>query len=625
MSNVSHDTSVVPPKILIIGGTTEGRIAVQTCDEANKPYYYSTKSDSQKIDCVHGIRISGGFDAVEMTDFCRRNDIGLIIDAAHPFAMNVHRNIGLTANVCDIPVVRIERKFPERNDQMHWFDTYTEAISYMEKQGITRLLALTGVNTIKALKDFWQRHEETYFRIMKRPESLEEVDKASFPRERILFYDETRDDRSLFQRIRPQAIITKESGDAGGFTDKTDVALEMGIPVLVIRRPALPYPPHSIVYGKYGLRRSIEEILPFFYDLKIGYTTGSCATAATTAAMTTLLTGKILGECSISLPNDEPITIPIETTDIPSEGKVTCVVKKYSGDDPDVTNGTTICSTVALNDTHSDIRFLQGKGVGVVTLPGLGLKIGEPAINPTPRMMMMREITRLRHLYCEDTSIGVDIIISVPAGAELAKRTFNPKIGIIGGISIIGTSGIVKPFSSEAFVNSIKAEIRVAKSMGLDRLVINSGAKSEKYLRALYPDLPSQGFVHYGNFIGETVKAAAEEGFKYLTMGVMIGKAVKLAEGNLDTHSKKVVMNKDFIRSLAEEAGCTSNEIEAISKITLAREIWEIIPKYRTKDPQTTTPFYTLLAYKCYEVCAPLIPEGTITIFLITESGELIH
>ena len=172
MSSTPHDTASSSPKILIIGGTTEGRIAVQICDDAQKPYYYSTKSDSQQIECAHGIRVSGGFDAVEMADFCRHNDIGLIVDAAHPFAMNVHRNVGLAAESCAIPIIRIERMFPERNDQMQWFDTYAEAIAYMESQGFTRLLALTGVNTIKALKDFWERHEETYFRIMKRTESL---------------------------------------------------------------------------------------------------------------------------------------------------------------------------------------------------------------------------------------------------------------------------------------------------------------------------------------------------------------------------------------------------------------------------------------------------------------------
>lgn len=625
MSNPEQDNKNQHLKILIIGGTTEGRIAVQTCDEGGKPYYYSTKSNAQQIDCVHGIRVSGGLDEQGMIDFCRQNNIALIIDAAHPFAVNVHHNVGLTARACSIPIIRIERRFPDRDPRMQWFDTYDEAIAHMKSKGITRLLALTGVNTIRSLRAHWLQHEETYFRIMNRTESIETVEKSGFPKDHILFYEDERDDKALFDRIRPQAIITKESGDTGGFTDKTDIALEMGIPVLVIRRPSLPYTPHSVVYGKYGLRRTIEQILPHFYDLKMGYTTGTCATAATTAAMTTLLTHRFLEECTIILPNDEPITIPILSTDASISGEVTCAVRKYSGDDPDVTNGTEICATVRLNPEHSEIRFLQGKGVGKVTLPGLGLEIGGPAINNTPRMMMTREVTRLLHLYGEDLGTGIDITISVPKGEELAKLTFNPKIGVIGGISIIGTSGIVKPFSSEAFVNSIRAEVRVARSMGLKHLVINSGAKSEKFLRALYPDLPPQGFVHYGNFIGETVKAAANEGFTHLTMGVMIGKAVKLAEGYLDTHSKKVVMNKDFIHSLAEAAGCTHTQLNAIKHITLARELWSIIPQYSPETPEKVSAFYTLLAQKCHDVSAPLIPNGTLTVFLITESGELIR
>lgn len=133
----------------------------------------------------------------------------------------------------------------------------------------------------------------------------------------------------------------------------------------------------------------------------------------------------------------------------------------------------------------------------------------------------------------------IHVTISVPGGEEVAARTFNPRLGVVGGISIIGTSGIVKPFSSEAFVNSIRKEMSVAQATGSPRIVINSGAKSEKYIRSLYPELPSQAFVHYGNFIGETIRIAAELGIRQLTLGVMIGKAVKLAEGHLDTHSKK--------------------------------------------------------------------------------------
>ncbi|MDO4771805.1 cobalt-precorrin-5B (C(1))-methyltransferase CbiD [Porphyromonas sp.] len=623
MSKNQSDISQSSSSILIVGGTTEGRIVVETCDDAGKIYYYSTKNASQQVDCVHGVRVSGGLDKDEMMSFCSANDVRLIIDAAHPFAMNVHRNVGDTAEAVNIPVIRFERKFPERDSRLHWFGTYDEAISYLEHNKIHRLLALTGVNTIKSLRKFWQSNPDTYFRIMNRTESLAEVQKEAFPLSHILFYDQEPDDRKLFAQIDPQAIITKESGDTGGFSEKVQTALDLDIPVLVIKRPDLPYTPQSVVYGKHGLRRAIEQLLPHFYDLKTGYTTGTCATAATAAALTTLLTGQILEEVTIMLPNDEPITIPLSDTDVSKEGVVRCTVLKYSGDDPDVTKGTEICSTVALNPNHSDILFLQGVGVGKVTLPGLGLEVGGPAINNTPRMMMKKEVMSLLLRHGEEPHVGVDVTISVPKGEELAKLTFNPKLGIIGGISIIGTSGIVKPFSSEAFVNSIRAEVRVARSMGVPRLVINSGAKSEKYLKALYPDLPQQAFVHYGNFIGETVKAASDEGFEHLTMGIMIGKAVKLAEGYLDTHSKKTLMNKEFIQSLARQSECSDEQIKSISEITLAREIWHIIPP-KDRDGERTSPFYTLLAQKCHEVCAPLLPHGLLTVYLITETGELI-
>lgn len=183
------------------------------------------------------------------------------------------------------------------------------------------------------------------------------------------------------------------------------------------------------------------------------------------------------------------------------------------------------------------------------------------------------------------------------------------------GISIIGTSGIVKPFSSEAFVNSIRREIQVAKALRVERLVLNSGAKSEKYLKALYPDLPAQAFVQYGNFIGETLKIAAEENFEHVTLGIMIGKAVKLAEGLLDTHSKKTIMNREFIQSIAREAGCSDETIEKIAHIVLARELWAVIPTAENAF------FRTLLDY-CYNVCAPLLSNGKLTVLLMDDEGR---
>jgi cobalt-precorrin-5B (C1)-methyltransferase len=376
------------------------------------------------------------------------------------------------------------------------------------------------------------------------------------------------------------------------------------------------------VYGEHGLRKMIEKLAPGFFELKTGYTTGTCATAATKAALTVLLTQEPVSEISITLPNGEWIWIAIDSV-IFDDKKAIATVIKDSGDDPDVTNGIEIQSTVCLNYLKRGVHLLQGKGVGTITLPGLGLEIGGPAINETPRKMIKREVFKvLRHnqdkLPDQNIKIGVDVTISVPKGEDIAKRTFNPKLGIINGISIIGTSGIVKPFSSEAFVNSIRREMQVAKALKCERVVINSGAKSERFVKREYTDLPSQAFIHYGNFIGETIKIAADLEFEYVTMGIMLGKAVKLAEGSLDTHSKKVVMNKSFLIDVANKAGCSDNIIESIQNITMARQLWEIIPSEESK-------FFSLIIKKCHEVCKPLLPNGELTILLIDEDGRIVR
>ena len=187
----------------------------------------------------------------------------------------------------------------------------------------------------------------------------------------------------------------------------------------------------------------------------------------------------------------------------------------------------------------------------------------------------------------------------------------------MGRIYIIGTSGIVKPFSSEAFICSIRKEMKVAKAMGCKKVIINSGAKSEKFVKQQFPDLPNQAFIHYGNFIGETILIASELNFEEVVMGIMIGKAVKLAEGHLDTHSKKVVMNKDFLVQLANECNCSETTKNTINDITMARQLWDIIP-----DDETH--FFRTIIEKCHKVCLPLLPNGKIKIILIDENGNII-
>ncbi|MDO4180496.1 MAG: cobalt-precorrin-5B (C(1))-methyltransferase CbiD [Bacteroidales bacterium] len=592
--------------ILILGGTTEGRAAVKVADEAGKPYFYSTKGEWQEVVCKHGKRLTGGMDEKQMEAFCRQHDIRLLVDAAHPFAVRLHHTVDCTSRALGLPVVRYERRYPPRSADICWCEDYADAMRKLEERSIDSLLALTGVQTIGALRPYWERHA-TWFRVLEREASVALAQAQGFDTQRLVFYHPDEPETSLLEQLHPQAILTKESGETGGFLEKTEAARLLHIPVFAIKRPTLP--PHFItVTGEHGLRKQIEKWVPEFYLLRSGFTTGACATAAAKAALTALILGEEQRVISFCLPDGEEMTMPVAQTEIGTDCATATVIKD-AGDDPDVTNGCAIVATVRLSD-GSGIRFLQGEGVGRVTLPGLGLEIGGPAINPVPRQMMTAELSALY-------SKGLDVTISVPGGRELAQRTFNPKLGIVDGISIIGTSGIVRPFSSEAFVEAIRREVEVCVAVGSPRLVINSGAKSERFVKQRYPELPAQAFVHYGNFIGETLKIADSLQVKAVTMGIMVGKAVKLAEGNLDTHSKRVVMNKDFLKQLAAESDCSAETEKVIDCITLARELWTLLPA------EDSEKFFPCLLKHCAAHCAPLLPHGELTIMLIDEEGNI--
>ncbi len=582
--------------ILVFGGTTEGRMAAKVLEESGATYCYSTRSDTQDIQLVHGHHVTGAMEVSEMVAFCHEHDIRLIVDAAHPFAVNLHRNVVNLAERISIPVVRYDRIFPPHDKNLVWCKDYDDAISRLEEYGITKLLALTGVNTINRLRLYWQGHE-CWFRILKREESQSEAQKAGFPADHLVYYEQD-DTASLIERLQPQAILTKESGMSGGFDEKVEAARQAGVKVFVVERPEYPTADGVTVKhvnGPHGLRRMVEKLLPEFYPLHSGLTTGTCATAAAIAATRRLLTGETPGTVPVILPNGETIDVDV------TYGDGYAAVFKQAGDDPDVTNGIEIRASVEPSD-HFEI--LGGEGVGRFTVPGFDYPPGEPAINKAPRQMMRDNIKE-----------NVSITISVPQGAEIARRTFNPRLGIEGGISIIGVSGIVKPFSEEAFIESIRKCMQVAKASGSDRVVINSGGKSERFVKAQYPDLPQQAFVEYGNYIGETLAIANELDIKNVTMGVMLGKAVKLADGNLDTHSRRTTMDKDFVMSMLHEAVIDID----ISDLTLARELWERIPQNKLQD------FATIVINHCARYCAPLLPNGNLTILLIDDNGKIYH
>ncbi len=599
---------------LLFGGTTEGRLAIDVCEQSGKTFYYSTKGQLQKVEMHHGVHLTGAMTADAIVDFCRSHTIGCIVDAAHPFAENLHKTIDEARRVLGIPVVRLQRIFPDHIPNVTYCSGYDDAIAKMNEAGVKRLLALTGANTISRLKD-----TKAIFRILNRPESLALAEAAGLTSDRIIFYNDSleipsvEDEKKVMLDVACDAIITKESGESGGFEVKVKAALELGLKVFVVEHPKLPED-WICVSGKYGLRRVIEHILPDFFPLKTGFTTGACATAATKAAAMSLLFDEYPDEVHFALPDGEIMTIPVT-----HEGKGVASVVKDSSDDPDVTKGCRITSKVVAPppalpregagarwgdseiENESDngqkdiiVEFLQGEGVGKVTLPGLGIPVGGPAINPTPRKMIENELMALAAPSLGRAGGGAfSVTISVENGAELALKTFNHKVGVVGGISIIGTSGIVSPLSNEAFIQSIRRELDVAWAIGCRTIGLVAGMKSEKALAGIR-------CVHYGNFIGEALKAAQEVGFTDVHVAIMIGKAVKLAEGHLDTHSHKVLMNQDFIRSVAERLGLEYTNVE------MARDLWNIMPPV----------FFEEIQRLCYETCRKVYREGKLQIHL---------
>ena len=572
--------------ILVFGGTTEGRKAVEVLEEGGLPYFYSTKTGEQDITLHHGQRIDGALDEEAMRAFCQAQHIRLIVDAAHPFASQLHQTIAQVSEALNIPAIRYERIYPERDPEITWIDDYSQI-----PRDIHSLLATNGVQSISKLKPLEAEGIRIYYRILQRESSIALALKQGASPEQLCYYEDPQD-----IPVEAETILLKESGLSGGFPEKVEAAKSRGMRIIALKRPeTLVF--FTIVNGPYGLRRMVEKLLPEFYPLHSGLTTGTCATAAAVAAALRLLKKEKPEEVPVLLPDGETIYVPV------SYSEEYASVFKDAGDDPDVTNGLEIRASVKPSETF---EILGGEGVGRFTLPGFDYPPGEAAINKAPREMIRQNL--------ESYDVPLQVTISVPEGAEIARRTFNPRLGIEGGISIIGVSGIVKPFSEEAFIESIRKCMTVAKASGSERVVINSGGKSERFVRALYSTLPQQAFVEYGNYIGETLKIAHELNIKKVTLGVMLGKAVKLAAGHLDTHSKRSTMDKTFISDILNEANINID----ISHITLAREIWERLSPEKQQD------FANVVISHCATYCKPLLPNGELTILLIADDGTIL-
>jgi cobalt-precorrin-5B (C1)-methyltransferase len=285
--------------------------------------------------------------------------------------------------------------------------------------------------------------------------------------------------------------------------------------------------------------------------LRYGWTTGACATAATTAAYTALLTGGFPDPVPIDLPNDRHPSFALAREHL-EDGAATVGIVKDAGDDPDVTHGCLVRAAIRPNPAGAGITFHAGPGVGTVTQPGLPLAVGEPAINPMPRQFIREHVAAVAARHGGTGDVVVEV--SVENGAELARRTWNPRLGILGGLSILGTTGVVVPYSCSSWIDSIRRGIDVARAAGREHVAGCTGSTSERVVAELY-GLPEDALLDMGDFAGAVLKYLRRHPVPRLTIAGGIGKLAKLADGHLDLHSGRSQVSTDSLADRVRQAG----------------------------------------------------------------------
>ncbi|MCX2724229.1 cobalt-precorrin-5B (C(1))-methyltransferase [Roseibium salinum] len=304
-------------------------------------------------------------------------------------------------------------------------------------------------------------------------------------------------------------------------------------------------------------------------ELRRGWTTGACATAAAKAAYTALLTGTFPDPVEITLPKGGTAAFVLTGHNL-CETEAFATITKDAGDDPDVTHGALITSTIRLLAKGAGVTFSAGEGVGTVTRPGLPIPPGEPAINPVPRQMMRTAIEEVASLY--GGSGDVEIKVSIEGGAVLAQKTMNSRLGIVGGLSVLGTTGIVRPFSCASWIASIHRGVDVARAIGLTHVVGATGAASEDAVRARY-QLDETAMLDMGDFAGGLLKYLRSHPVEKLTLAGGFAKFTKLAQGALDLHSARSSVDFAFLQELLREAGAPNDLIEAAGSANTAKEV----------------------------------------------------
>lgn len=354
--------------------------------------------------------------------------------------------------------------------------------------------------------------------------------------------------------------------------------------------------------------------------LKTGLTTGTSASAATKSALLSLLTNMSIQDVQITLPKGKVVTMKISWTKFKGDS-VTCAVIKDGGDDPDATHGAEICSTVQLTNKIGEIVVDGGIGVGRVTKPGLGLSIGAAAINPVPMKMIIQSVSDVLGIYEKIMkNNGLSVIISVPAGEEIAKKTDNPRLGILGGISILGTTGIVLPYSTASFAASIRQSIDVGLALSSDVFILTTGGRSEDFCKNLFgTTYTDHSYVQMGDFAGYSVKQCYEKKVKKVIIAGFIGKLTKIAMGVKQTHVRGSHVNLDFMAKLALECNVSEKVIRLIKNANTARHVSEIIDSYQIPG------YYDLLCKYAYnQMCTYSNNQLLIDIIMFNFEGNVV-
>ena len=304
--------------------------------------------------------------------------------------------------------------------------------------------------------------------------------------------------------------------------------------------------------------------------LRRGWTTGACATAATRAAYEALVTGRFPDPVEIALPSGSRVAFTLANSELLPEGVARAGVVKDAGDDPDVTHGALVRSTVSRGPAGSGVVFRAGEGVGTVTKPGLPIPPGQPAINPVPREMMRQAIREVVERFGGSGDVVVEI--SVPGGQDLAAKTMNGRLGIVGGLSILGTTGIVVPFSCAAWIHSIHRAIDVAVATGVDHVAGATGSTSEAAVQRLH-GLPEGALIEMGDFVGGMLKYLRRHPVRRVTIAGGFAKMTKLGQGLLDLHSGKGQVDRAWLANLLREANAPADLVERCREANSALQV----------------------------------------------------